>query len=201
MGSKRNHPGHIAKRGESSWRVTLCVDGDYHRFTVRGPRSKAEQKARTEYDRLQKRSTAGLPGPMTFAQLLERYREDKLPLKAPNTQRDYGSSLEAFVEGIEEALARAFPEYRRASWAAQVAALELVNALHARRVNRGEDGAPPKVATLVGRILDKNLQSAALPLPPENYEGPEELRPRFALTQAALSDFVILTSRALARVL
>ncbi|MCH7533000.1 MAG: tyrosine-type recombinase/integrase [Gemmatimonadetes bacterium] len=92
----KNHPGHIEKRGEDSWRVTLCVDGQYSKYTVRGDREAAETRARTEYDTLKSRSTIGLPGPMSFSALLARFEDAKLPGLAPNTQAGYTNSLAAF---------------------------------------------------------------------------------------------------------
>lgn len=101
MGQRRqrqtkNHPGSIEQRGAGSWRVTLCVDGTYHRYTIRGDRDAAEAKARKEYDALKSRSTVGLPGPMPFSALMARYEDAKLPGLAPLTQKGYRNSLTAF---------------------------------------------------------------------------------------------------------
>lgn len=90
-----DHPGHIQKRG-NSYRVTLCVDGKYTRFSVRGDEEKARAEAKRRYEDLRSRSTAGLPGPMRFSALLARFEEVKLPQKAPNTRKTYLGSLKAF---------------------------------------------------------------------------------------------------------
>lgn len=92
----KNHPGSIEQRGRESWRVTLCVDGTYHRYSIRGDREAAEAKARKEYDALKSRSMVGLPGPMPFSALLARYEDAKLPGLARLTQRGYRNSLKAF---------------------------------------------------------------------------------------------------------
>jgi integrase len=91
----KNHPGHIEERG-GSFRVTLCVDGTYHKYTVPGDREAAETKARKEYDTLKSRSTVGLPGPMSFSSLLARFEDAKLPGLAPLTRQGYKNSLTAF---------------------------------------------------------------------------------------------------------
>lgn len=113
MAKKKNYPGHIARRGPS-FRVTLCVDGEYHKYTVRAaqlandfpeeetPEERAEAFARKKFGELRRRSGMGLPGPMPVSGLLERYRKKKLPSLAANTRRTYSYSLDAaesfFVE-------------------------------------------------------------------------------------------------------
>lgn len=102
---RKNYPGYIQKRG-SSYRVTLCVEGKTHRFTVRGSREEAGAEARRRYDELRERSAAGLPGPAPFSALLNRFEDMRIPQLAPNTQKAYRQSLEAFrryfIQGRED---------------------------------------------------------------------------------------------------
>lgn len=92
----KNYPGNIEERG-GSYRVRLCVEGEYHYYTKSEmTREEVEAFARSEYDQLKRKARVGLPGPMPFSELLDRYKEAKLPTLAPNTRATYGYSLTAF---------------------------------------------------------------------------------------------------------
>jgi len=92
-----NHPGSIDRHG-ASWRIRLCVAGERHTFRLDGETSQedVEQYAREKDTELRRRNGRGLPGPMPFSELLERYREGKLTDLSPNSQRTYHTSLQAF---------------------------------------------------------------------------------------------------------
>ena len=95
--SRKNHPGNIEERG-GVFRVRLSVGGERHRFTLDEgtTREDAEAFARKKYDELRMRGGRGLPGPMACSELLDRYKDVKLPEKAPRTQETYELSITAF---------------------------------------------------------------------------------------------------------
>lgn len=96
-GRRQRGTGSIEDRG-SYWRIRINVNGETHRY--KKPRSMSEDEARDfatdEARRLARRLDAGLPGPMSMSQLLDRFEEVKVPRKSPTTQRTYANSLKAF---------------------------------------------------------------------------------------------------------
>ncbi len=99
MATKRSFPGALEKRG-NSYRVRLCVDGQRHRFTLRGVTEKeAREFARTKHRELEKeadRRGVGLPTGVTAAGLFDRFENEVLPTLTPGTQRSYGDLLKPF---------------------------------------------------------------------------------------------------------
>lgn len=100
------YPGSITKRG-ASWRVSLCVGGEYYKFTVAGKRVEAENFAVTKYAELandRKRAQVGLPGPIRFSELVAEYSEFELPTRSAGTRESYASSFIAFEAFFVERL-------------------------------------------------------------------------------------------------
>jgi len=102
--SRKNHPGSIEERA-GTFRVRLCVAGERHYFTLDPDEYRtledAQAFARSKYDDLRQRNGRGLPGPMRFSELLNRYENAGMPGKrrrklAPQTKRSYRTSLQAF---------------------------------------------------------------------------------------------------------
>jgi integrase len=96
MPKKKGQPGNLERRG-TSYRVTLCVDGKLHRFTVpttdrRVAQASARQRL-AELHRERDRRLAGLPDVVRMSGLLDEYKRTELPTLAPGTQRSYGDSL------------------------------------------------------------------------------------------------------------
>jgi site-specific recombinase XerD len=94
----KSYPGSITKRG-ASWRVRLCVGGVYHRFTVRGTKTAAQNFATTKHAELagdHTRADAGLPGPVHFAELVAEFTAYELPTLSEGTRISYGNSFKAF---------------------------------------------------------------------------------------------------------
>jgi integrase len=91
------HPGSIDRHG-SRWRIRLSVGGRRHRFYLDGglPEEEVEKSAREKDTELRRRNGRGLPGPMVFSELLDRFEETRVPSLAPRTRETYGHSLEAF---------------------------------------------------------------------------------------------------------
>ncbi len=96
MARSKRAPGHLEKRGDA-FRVTLCVGGKYHRFTVRTTvRHDAEDFAKAKYEELERefeRSRAGLPVAGHYSELATSYCEVELPALAPGCQRAYKDSF------------------------------------------------------------------------------------------------------------
>ena len=96
MGRRKTYPGSIEKR-KGAWRVRLCVGGERHRFTLPGAnKSEAEQFARGKEAELRQMVGFGLPRPMSFSKLLDRWEEEFIPLKASETRKGYRASAQAF---------------------------------------------------------------------------------------------------------
>ena len=92
-----NYPGSIDRHG-NQWRIRLSVGGKRHRFMLDGDmlQQDVEQLACEKKAELGRRKRRGLPGPMWFSELLARFREVRLPDRAPRTQETYRASLDAF---------------------------------------------------------------------------------------------------------
>ncbi len=92
-----NYPGSIDRHG-NQWRIRLSVGGKRHRFMLDGDmlQQDVEQLACEKKAELGRRKRRGLPGPMWFSGLLARFREVRLPDRAPRTQETYRASLDAF---------------------------------------------------------------------------------------------------------
>jgi integrase len=107
MPKRPDYPGHIEPRGAESWRVTLRVDGRRRRYTVQGTRRHAENFARKEFQKLERR-TRHAPGAveLRFSGLLDRFETDELPTLTPGTAKSYGQSIDVFrayfVERLED---------------------------------------------------------------------------------------------------
>ena len=84
-----NYPGSIDRHG-NQWRIRLSVGGKRHRFMLDGDmlQQDVEQLACEKKAELGRRKRRGLPGPMWFSELLARFREVRLPDRAPRTQGD-----------------------------------------------------------------------------------------------------------------
>lgn len=98
MARRKNHPGHLAKRGQAyRWRV--LIDGTHHRATFHTIiRKEAEKLARECYRELEKKSERkrdGLSINVTMAELFDEFERDILPALADGTQRSYRDSLKA----------------------------------------------------------------------------------------------------------
>ncbi len=90
------HPGSIDRHGDR-WRIRMSVRGERHTFYLEhGTLDDAEQHAREKHAELHGRAGMGMPGPMPFSMLLDRYEAAILPEKAPRTQETYQHSLDAF---------------------------------------------------------------------------------------------------------
>lgn len=137
MAQTKKYPGSIEKRG-SSFRVILYSGGERHTFTLNGgTRKEAEQYARNEHARLEKRRervASGLAGEMSFSTLLAKYQDDRLPSLAPGTQTSYKRCAESarlyFVKQMEDP---AVSEIRRP---------HIVDYLSWRRRNRSNGEEP-----------------------------------------------------------
>jgi integrase len=90
------HPGSIDRHG-NRWRLRMSVGGRRHIFWMDGDstREDVEQHAREKHAELHDRHGKGLPGPMPVSELFRRYREEELPDLAPNSQKAYGTTLQA----------------------------------------------------------------------------------------------------------
>ena len=99
MARRRTHPGSIQPRGDRL-RVRLSVAGEMHRFQLNSVTlTEAQQFAKDKHEELTRiagRQAAGLPGQITFSELLARYAEHEIPGLAPNTQKSYKSSFKFF---------------------------------------------------------------------------------------------------------
>lgn len=94
----KSHPGSITKRGDA-WRLRLCVNGEYHSFTVHGTKVDAQNFATTKHAELTgdvTRIKQGLPGRVTFSQLLDEYIKYAIPTRAAGTQKSYKDSCANF---------------------------------------------------------------------------------------------------------
>jgi integrase len=94
----KRYPGSLTKRGDT-WRLRLCVGGQYHSFTVAGTKVEAENVATAKYKELAGdlgRAKAGLPGHLRFSALLDEFTTYGLPLLAPGAQRSYRNSFAPF---------------------------------------------------------------------------------------------------------
>lgn len=100
MGRRADHPGHIQERGESSYRVTLRIQGERKRYTVKGSRRDAENFARTKYQELERRTRRGgadaIAGKTFVSDLLDRFERDEIPTLAAGTQESYGAAVKIF---------------------------------------------------------------------------------------------------------
>jgi integrase len=101
MAKTKKHPGTIEQRG-SSHRIILYAGGERHTYTLKdSTREEAIAYAKTKDDELQgqiERQRLGLPGPMPFSALLDRYEAEKIPLLSENTRRAYRGSLDRFKD-------------------------------------------------------------------------------------------------------
>ncbi|HEX6006708.1 MAG TPA: hypothetical protein VFY80_02020, partial [Burkholderiales bacterium] len=96
----KSYPGSLTRRGDS-WRLRLCVGGEYHSFTVAGTKLEAQNFAVQKHAALTaelRRAVAGLPGPLRFSALLDEYERYELPTRSAGTQKSYKSSFVAFRE-------------------------------------------------------------------------------------------------------
>lgn len=100
------YPGSITKRGDT-WRLRLCVAGEYHSFTVRGTKLQAQNFATEKYAELSgdaDRVKVGLPGRVTMSQLIDEFEKFELPTRAPGTQKSYKGSCDTFRRYFVEQL-------------------------------------------------------------------------------------------------
>lgn len=94
----KSYPGSITKRG-GVWRVRLCVGGKRHRYTVQGTRVEAENFATAEHAELTRalgRVRVGLPGQVTFSELLRLFREQEAPSMSDGGRESYEDSFKVF---------------------------------------------------------------------------------------------------------
>jgi integrase/recombinase XerC len=110
MPKRPDYPGHIQQRGAESWRITLRVDGERRRYTVKGTLRDAENYARKKYQELERRArrrgTASLSVVVRFSDLLRRFEDDEMPTLTAGTQRSYQGSVDVFrtyfIEEIDD---------------------------------------------------------------------------------------------------
>jgi integrase len=102
MGARRktkSYPGSIERRGRA-WRVRLCVEGQYLRFTFHGTKAGAQNFATEKYAELakqEKRLREGKRLPPRFSELWAEFEAQELPALSPGTRTSYtGSYLRAF---------------------------------------------------------------------------------------------------------
>ena len=96
----KTHPGSIAKRGPATWRIRLCVGGQYTSFTAKGTKTDAQNFATAKYAELTKNETrarAGLPGPVRLSELVREFETGELPTLAEGTAISYRHSFTAFA--------------------------------------------------------------------------------------------------------
>ncbi len=96
MARTKRYPGHITPHGRG-FRVSLCVRGERHRFTVHTA-SKAEASvwAQAKYDELKRqvdRQREGFPTPPRMSELVAEFRRAVMPTLSVGTQGSYGDSL------------------------------------------------------------------------------------------------------------
>lgn len=101
MSRPRKTPGFIERRG-NSYRITLCVRGMRHRFTVTDrSRAYAEQRAREVYDVLlaeeerkeRERTAPPPPLPRDMLALIDRFEAEDLPEHKRSTRECYRKSV------------------------------------------------------------------------------------------------------------
>jgi len=96
---------HITRRGKA-WRVIVQADGMRRERSVRCSHKDAKRlgaQMERELAREAKRKRVGVPGVVTFSDMLDRYEADKLPTKREATQVSYRNSIASmriyFVDG------------------------------------------------------------------------------------------------------
>jgi integrase len=99
--ARKNYPGNLTKEGRGfRWRV--CVGGERHSETLyASTHTEAVKRARERHRELRgrhERRSEGLATDVSVSELFALYERDKLPRKAPGTQRTYKESLKPFRE-------------------------------------------------------------------------------------------------------
>ena len=101
----KNYPGNLLRRG-TAYRWRVCVGGERITETFHtNTRTDAAKRARERYRELEarhERRAEGLATDMTVGGLFDLYETDKLPRKAPGTQRTYRESLKPFRDYFVE---------------------------------------------------------------------------------------------------
>lgn len=112
--ARRKRIGHVEPHGRG-WRVSLCVGGLRHRFSVHAEsRADAQTWAQEKYDALKKdakaqatRQADGLPAPITLSALFDQFERDYLPGVGTGTAGAYRDVLKVvrpyFAERLPDA--------------------------------------------------------------------------------------------------
>ena len=97
----KNYPGNLLQRG-TTYRWRVCVGGERHTETFHATNvTDAAKRARERYRELEarhERRSEGLATDVSISELFTLYETDKLPRKAPGTQRTYRECLKPFRE-------------------------------------------------------------------------------------------------------
>jgi len=107
MARPKQHPGYIERHG-TGYRVSLCIRGTRHRFTVHAE-SKAEAAEwatakHKELTRQTDRLREGFPAPVTMTALFDKFETDYLPGVAAGTANAYRDVLKVVRPYFREQL-------------------------------------------------------------------------------------------------
>ena len=107
MARPKQHPGYIERHG-TGYRVSLCIRGRRHRFTVHAEsKADAAEWAAAKHKELKTagaRRDQGYPAPLRMSELFDRFEREWMPGTAAATQNSYRDSLKVlrpwFVEEL-----------------------------------------------------------------------------------------------------